>query len=347
MPVYNVADYIEQCLQSILGQTFRDFELILVDDCSTDNSMDIVHEMLSNEGYIATKASHESDARNAFSNENFARKVEGHEVVSVSDSSASAIRQRECFVSASASSVMILHHDRNRGLSAARNTGMSVAKGEYVLFVDSDDYLSSDCLEKLYAKAKETGADVTYGGYDRVYDHPTEDKEISAQSVPSVGNYVMAWNKLCRRSFLQDNQISFIEGLIHEDNPWSFELTVTKAKFASVSDVTYHYRIRENSLQTHTNYQRHFNAYCRILQAYSDTIRRRHVTDMLWYLEQQKALYFSMTMEKGTTEQLHDLYSLIRSITPKPSFHKADAHYFMPEFLGFYWYRKFHKYHLC
>ena len=99
VPIYNVEEFIAECLQSVVAQTYRDYELILVDDCGTDGSMSVA----------ARFASHPA--------------LEGK--------------------------MRILRHDRNRGLSAARNTGTAAAKGKYVLFLDSDDILAPDCLQLL------------------------------------------------------------------------------------------------------------------------------------------------------------------------------------------------------
>lgn len=91
IPVYNVSKYIKRCLKSVLGQTWKDLEIILVDDCTPDDSMDIVRGIL--------ETSSRSDI------------------------------------------VTILKHEKNRGLSAARNTGIRQATGNYLYFLDSDDYL--------------------------------------------------------------------------------------------------------------------------------------------------------------------------------------------------------------
>ena len=161
----------------------------------------------------------------------------------------------------------------------------------------------------------------------------------------------MAWNKLIRKDFLQKNHIGFVEGLVHEDNPWSFEVKVRKPITAVVEEVTYRYLIRENSLQTSKDYTKHFDAYCQILKEYSRIIYSLDSLDAvhryIYYLEQQKALFFATTMEKGTTEQLHQLYELIRSIGPIPKCSKPDFHYYLPACLGFKAYKKFHRYHLC
>lgn len=235
----------------------------------------------------------------------------------------------------------ILHHDHNRGLSAARNTGMEIAQGEYVYFLDSDDKITPDCLEKLYAKAKETDADVTFGSYETF---GGENKQYIAEDYP----FVTAWNKLCKRTFLQDNNIQFIEGLIHEDCPWSFEIECKGAKFAHIQDITYLYLVREGSLQTGKDFNKHFEAYMQILKTYATIIAETGQSEIyVHWLERQKSLYFGMTESSGTLADCKKMYHLIRSIGPKLHENKADWHYFMPEFLGYFWCKKFYKYHLC
>ena len=294
IPIYNVASYIEACMQSICEQTYRDFEVILVDDCGTDNSVQLAVETLRRGGIEA----------------------------------------------------IVLRHEHNRGLSAARNTGMTVAQGEYVLFVDSDDMLVPRSLELLLQEAERTGADMTYGSYETFGD---EARFHQAQG----SAYVMAWNKLCRRSFLNDNHISFIEGLIHEDCPWSFELECKANKISMVKEVTYRYLIRLGGLQTAGEYTRHLKSYCTILKSYAKTIAEsintgcRTKSSFVDWFERQKALYFAMTLDRGTSLQQKEMYSLIRNLKPIPPFSKADCHYYLPAFLGIVLYKKFHSYHLC
>lgn len=294
VPIYNVADYIEACMQSICQQTFKDFEVILVDDCGTDNSVAIAFNTLTNGGIDPT----------------------------------------------------ILAHNHNRGLSAARNTGLDAAQGEYVIFVDSDDQLMPQALELLYDKAQKTRAHITYGGFETFGD-------IERSHQPHGKAYVMAWNKLCLRSFLVENHIRFIEGLIHEDCPWSFEIECKTRRISMVPDITYRYLIRKGGLQTAGEFDRHFKAYCIILQDYEKSIRESILNHRFtkenqasWF-EVQKALYFSMTKHKGSSKQLREIYHLIRQLHPQPKFNKEDSHYWMPEWLGLMWYKKFHKYHLC
>jgi len=281
-------------MQSICQQSFKDYSVILVDDCGQDNSIALAEDVL--------KAGHVS--------------------------------------------YTVVRHERNRGLSAARNTGLAVAQEDYILFVDSDDQLMPKSLELLYEQAEATHADVTFGGFETF-----GDKERTHH--PHGKPYVMAWNKLCRRRFLQDNQIAFIEGLIHEDCPWSFEVECKARRISVVPDITYRYLIRQGGLQTAGDYDRHFDAYCTILKSYAKTIEESihaHRNTKSYYsewFEVQKALYFSMTSHHGTAKQLREIYRLIRALRPHAGFSKAELHYYLPAPLGIILYRKFHKYHLC
>lgn len=239
-------------------------------------------------------------------------------------------------------SFQILHHEHNRGLSAARNTGMEIAQGEYVYFLDSDDKITPDCLEKLYAKAKETDADVTFGSYETF---GCEHNQYITEGTP----FVTAWNKLCKRSFLLDNNIQFIEGLIHEDCPWSFEIECKGAKFAHIQDITYLYLVREGSLQTGKDFNKHFEAYMHILRTYSNIITNTYYGEQLyvWWFEAQKSDFFGKTIAYGTQEQCKEIYNLIRTLNPKLHDNKADWHYFLPPTIGYFIYKRFYKYHLC
>lgn len=297
VPVYNVSEYIVECIQSLFMQTFKDFEIIVVDDCGNDDSIAIAEDLLS-KGSIPYK---------------------------------------------------ILYHDHNRGLSAGRNTGMAAALGEYVYFLDSDDYVSPECFEKLYSKAIESNADITIGDYSVTGGSDTWLLHINTQRTSYFDGayYVMAWNKLCKHSFLKDNNIAFVEGLVHEDEPWTFEIACRTSNIALIEDQTYIYRIRENSLQTGKDFVKHFNAYLVILSRFAHIIVENSREDLLFWFEKQKALLFLFTEEKGTLEQQKQIYSVIRENLPHPSFTKTGIHYYLPKVLGIFLYRKFYRRHLC
>ena len=118
IPIYNVETYIEECLQSVMRQTYKGMiECILVDDCGTDNSMKIMEQLIEvYNGPIEFK---------------------------------------------------VLHHEHNRGLSAARNTGMDAACGDYVYFLHSDDWISDDCIERLTHPLDLEQYDFVAGHYEK------------------------------------------------------------------------------------------------------------------------------------------------------------------------------------
>ena len=322
VPVYNVAECIEESLQSLLTQTYKDCELIIVDDCGNDDSMEVVTRML----------------------EKGCSFVGGYQ---------------------------ILHHDHNRGLSAARNTGLKHAKGEYIYFFDSDDKIVPDCIERLVCKAEDTGADVTMGdilveggnawipqlkieGSPFVDENDViEGNEAVLQAYLSGVFFVMAWNKLMKKTFLIDNDITFKEGLVHEDNPWSLTVACVAKRLAFVRQKTYIYVVRANSLQTDKAFERHFEAYLTILKEFSLIVNtyKSHLSknvqvQLLGWVERQKALFFLQTKELGTKQQLRQLYAVIRKYLPRRRFSKADVHYFFPASYGLRLYSRFCGYHL-
>ncbi|OZG61716.1 EpsN [Bifidobacterium myosotis] len=116
VPVYNVEQYLQQCVESVLRQTYRHLEIILVDDGSTDSSGEMCDRLAGQDDRIRVV------------------------------------------------------HKRNAGLGMARNSGLDVAKGEFVMFLDSDDFVDTRMVEELYAQLEKTGADTSYCGYAEYYD---------------------------------------------------------------------------------------------------------------------------------------------------------------------------------
>ena len=244
----------------------------------------------------------------------------------------------------------IIRHERNSGLSAARNTGTAVAKGKYVFYLDSDDTITPDCLETLVAEAERTEAELVVGdirvtGDDRwiprLKDAP--DTNDCFHSYLQGQYYMMAWNKLIRRDFLERNKISFVEGLIHEDCAWSFTVACVAKKIAFVHEETYNYLVRSNSIQTGKDFTKHFDAYCTLLQYYADEAMKYGKADDLafrWWYERQKALHFGQTRDGGTKEQLQYMYGIIRQNLPLKGWNKMQIHYCLPSFLGIWAYKK-------
>lgn len=209
VPVYKVEDCLPACAESLLGQTFTDFELIFVDDGSPDGCGALC------DGYAA------QDSR-----------------------------------------VKVIHQ-KNGGLSAARNSGLDIARGETIAFVDSDDVVAADYLEKLHAALEETGADMALCAVEDVDEAlaPLDErvltlpaaagafggKELLAEFFgPSSTYYTVAWNKLYRRELWQD--LRYPAGRIHEDDAVAHLLYWQAEKVVCLADVLYFYRLRQGSI---------------------------------------------------------------------------------------------------
>ena len=211
VPVYKVEKYLPQCIDSILAQTYKDFELILIDDGSPDNCGKMCDEYA------------QRDAR-----------------------------------------VRVIHQ-KNGGLSAARNAGIDMAKGEYIAFVDSDDYVSEEYLEKLYSCLVCNNADISICGMLSFFDGKKLDSAESIKKDRTVmtgreaclsiykmdGRVpVMAWGKMYKAS-LFDN-IRYPNGLIHEDDATTPRLFYKAKNVAMFADALYFYRAREDSITNAT-----------------------------------------------------------------------------------------------
>lgn len=206
IPVYKVEQYLEQCVNSVLGQTYRDIEVLLVDDGSPDSCPAMCDD-------FAAK-----DSR-----------------------------------------VKVLHK-KNGGLSDARNAGLSVVTGDYIVFVDSDDFwVDSECLEQLM-KVVEANPECDFVNFNCYYYYPeTEtykkwiafdeklsvpvDKNTALCSLVSSGTVPMsAWMKVISRKTLLDLNLKFIRGLISEDVPWFIDLLDGCKSCLFVNHYVYAYR---------------------------------------------------------------------------------------------------------
>ena len=170
--------------------------------------------------------------------------------------------------------ITIIHdHKINSGLSAARNTGLKHARGEYVFFMDSDDELVPDCIEKHYRAIQISDADFTVGnirleGAKSIHIKAFSDEIIQ---MPLKISYlrrmwnISACNKLYRKSFLEENGLTFQNGLLHEDILWSYNIVLKAKKAAWVKDATYIYKIHQGSITTSKNSKRKIDSLIYIL----------------------------------------------------------------------------------
>jgi len=160
--------------------------------------------------------------------------------------------------------IRIIEHPKNIGLGAARNTALDAAKGKYIFFMDSDDEISPDCIEKLYMKMQEEDVDFVIGSYKRIL-RTGETLTDCINNSPCIhGNLEVAWqffekrnqfisictwNKLYKTSFLRDNQIYCIPSHLNEDNIFSFQLFLNASSCSFIPDITYFYYDTPNSLE--------------------------------------------------------------------------------------------------
>ena len=207
IPVYNVEQYVRQCLESVISQTIDHslLECIIVNDCTPDKSMEIANEIV--------------DKYN-----NYKR---GGGII-----------------------FKLLSHEKNKGLSASRNTGMKHATGEFIYFVDSDDYLYPDSLKILLNyHQQEPEADLIMGNH---YDELNTTNYYKIKNVKIIRNKnllyfgktkkISAWNSLVSRKVLVDNNIEFVDGIYFEDNVFNYQL-IPVIKCAVVApETTYFYR---------------------------------------------------------------------------------------------------------
>lgn len=219
IPIYNVEQYLKECLDSVINQTFKDLEIICIDDCSQDFSLQIA--------------------------ENYAKKD---------------------------SRIKIIKHSHNKGLGPARNTGINAATGEYIFFLDSDDYLNVTVIEQLYNKIIETKASVVFS-QTKIFTNLKDRKSINR--VNGLSKWIdcsniedfyvnmknferaisevncVAWGKLYSTEFIKKNNIFFIDGkVIHEDNGFWLKICSRYPKIAFIQDIGVYYRIRENAITT-------------------------------------------------------------------------------------------------
>lgn len=224
IPIYNVEGYIIDSLRSALNQTFKSIEYILVDDCGSDRSMNIVRELLSKHP-----------------------------------------RKKDVFIYA---------HNKNLGLSAARNTGLEKAHGEYVYFMDSDDEITEDCIEKLYQAIRDSDADWVMGNIELQGTSSQHIKKMPEQQIEGkeiLSSYLKqewleaAWNKLLCRTFLIENELTFVSGLLHEDVLWAYHLAKVSEKVKFIQDKSYIYKVREGSI-TSSKVKRRVDSFILILR---------------------------------------------------------------------------------
>lgn len=226
IPVYNVQHFVEKCVVSLMEQTFDQLEYIFVDDCSQDQSMNLIKKVL--DRYPERRAW-----------------------------------------------TRIVEHPANRGLAAARNSGLEVATGEYVFHCDSDDWVETCMLEKMYAAIVKTQADMAYSDFFITFEknerYMSNPEYVSGEDMLIKGflggrSKYNVWNKLVKRSIYVDNDILFPEGHNMGEDMTMMMVASCCERVVHVQDALYHY-VKLNS------------------GAYSNTISEKNLLDIRYNMD--------------------------------------------------------------
>ena len=303
VPVYNTERYLPACIDSVRNQTYTDWELLLVDDGSSDSS-----------GRICDQYA-ELDPR-----------------------------------------IRVVHKSNN-GVSAARNTGIDAAKGEYLVFLDSDDEFAPDCIELLAEPLKKRDYDFVIGqvvivGSDNYYpslkleDGAIEDNATILYHYAREAFYMMPWNKLCRVELIKQSNLYFKEGIHAEDDLWSFELVLAAHSMYAVNAAHYYYKINKNS------YSERVQGRARILddipalkwmnRIAMDSKDHNH-SDIILFFTWVYRSHYLMAITAGCEKE----YRLLRKLDPRTSWDilrlcmssgkrfRSNAHLLLPPFGGY------------
>lgn len=211
IPVYNVQNYISECIESLINQTFKDIEIILINDGSTDRTGEICRKYSENDNRI------------------------------------------------------LLIDKKNEGVSIARNIGLSMAKGEYIAFVDSDDFIDDNMLEIMYDKAIETKADIIRCNarilrgssknnilketevYSKLLDKVDFIEEIVKKDIVIGNNAMVVWGNLYKKDVIKLNKLKFKQ-ICLEDYLFNMQYFKHVERYCLISNRLYNYRVLNNSL---------------------------------------------------------------------------------------------------
>ncbi len=230
IPVYNTEQYLKKCLDSVCGQTLKDLEIICINDCSPDGSLQILKEYAANDNRIK-----------------------------------------------------IIDFKENKGAAAARNAGINAASGEYLGFVDSDDFIDLDFYEKLYDKAIETGAEVVKGSDLKLIhvngqiEVEKRNQQVRQNKINFVCQYTTA---IFKREFIVKNKIDFPHDLsVGEDPVFTIKAAILAKKIEVIDGAQYYYCKREGSLNSTVWKAEKVRSYAKYIRTVADFVVKSKLTE--------------------------------------------------------------------
>ena len=288
VPAYNVKAFLPECLNSVLAQTFRNFEIVAINDGSTDASLSILQDFAKN------------------------------------DSRVKVVDQA------------------NAGLSAARNAGMKAASGKYVLFLDGDDFIASNALEKVVAQAEATGADLTLYDYyllnnetgetrcyrDQQLFQQLKNTTFTVRTTPQLMRFVGVTDRLIRRDFLEEHNFLFPQGKLYEDHLFCVETEVKATKITLIDDNIYYWRrnVKGSITNTEKGSERHRIDYVYMQRHIQEALKAEGASDeMLSYYAAYflEFAYMHLRWVKGK-KAFFDYFDQLRMLSSSKLMHLAS-----------------------
>lgn len=260
IPIFKCEKFIIRCLESVKNQTYKNLEIVLVNDCTPDDSMLLVKNFMDANPDLTIK---------------------------------------------------IIEHQENSGLSVVRNNGIKASTGKYLFFLDSDDEITTDCIELLVKKAEKTDAQIiiaqnrwinTFDNTTKDFGFPTitekkyYDNNLEIFSVYSKGGFPSSsWNKLFKRDFIVDNQIYFVPGLFAQDELWFFHLLLKTETLAIIDDITYLYYLHGESVIFNRK-KKNFENYLTILEYLTKSYKEEKNSELKTLIKNKIILFKEMVL---------------------------------------------------
>lgn len=245
VPVYNVERYLKTCMDSICEQNFADVQVICVDDCSTDASYQILKQ--------------------------YEKEYEAVEVY---------------------------RNDTNMGLAYTRNTGLKYARGKYIVYVDSDDFLAQNSLASIYEHMECKNLDILFFDVEEFDEenHEMTDRRIRKHSYTIASGIELikdlikndemfgcVWDAIYRREYLEENELTFINGILHEDIAYTFAAVLNARRASCLNQTVYYYRQRKGSILHNPDYAKLLKGltltYSAMLLTWNDFLYRNECSD--------------------------------------------------------------------